>query len=138
MKITPTEIIEYYYNGETDETINILECCDSSVAVLSLEQVSNWIHEFKKIATAEDAGDYCAYGSSTLVFDIDGQLLVVVSDSGGELAGGLFMEFCRDLEIPCQFIIDSLECTGVEIEDIYTGEMEDNIELLTLVHKIYN
>jgi hypothetical protein len=58
-----------------------------------------------------------------------------VSDSGGELASGEFSEFCDEQSIPNQFVID---CTDIAVSDIYTGCVDDNVDLLTLLHKVFD
>lgn len=121
------------------KTEDLYMCCDSVVAVLTQEQIEEWLPLFKDIVDDDSAPSFCAYHSSTLVFDIDGSLLVVVSDAGGELASSEFTTFCEERSIESQFIIDSLDCTDVEVEDIYTGMVgPDNLYLLGLVHKLYN
>ena len=59
-------------------------------------------------------------------------------DSGGENASGEFYQFCEDNGIDCQFVIDSVDVSGIEVDDIYTGGNYDSLELLTLLHKVFN
>ena len=140
MKLTPVREQTVVFDSSTGDTVaDIFECADSYVAVLTPKQIDQWFEKFANIVSDENAAEYCDGGTTTAVFDIDGTLLTVVSDSGGELAGGDFSLFCEELKIENQFIIDSMDCTGVDVEDIYTGTGgDDYIELLKLVHKIYN
>lgn len=135
MKLSPIKSKTCFFDA--DQT-DIFECCDSVVAVLTDDLIDEWMLEFKSIVDDDDAADYCAGGSTTQVFDIDGENLVVVADSGGELASGDFQVFCEDHEIPYQFIIDSLDCTDIPVDEIHTGMVDDNVELLKMVHKLYN
>ena len=115
---------------------DILECCDSTMAILSKDQIDEWMSRFDSIIEDDDV-DY-ADGTATMVFDIDGQYLVVVSDSGGEFASGDFYEFCENLHIDAQTVVDSIDCTDISVDEIYTGQMEDNEEILSLLHKVFN
>lgn len=135
MKLKPIQHVVYRYD---DDDYDLLECCDSAVAVLTEAQVAEWLKLFDDIGTDPEAADFCDFGTVTAVFDIDGEYLVVVADSGGELAAGEFEVWCEENNIPCQPIVDSLDCTDVDVEDIYTGAMDDNLDLLKLVHRLYN
>lgn len=120
---------------DEDETLDrLLEVCDSYIAVLTPEQVDEWLDQFEQHVDFE----FTDFGSATLVFDIGGKLLVTVSDSGGESASGEFYNFCEENDITCQFVIDSLDCTGLEVDEIYTGADKDNKRLLKLLHKVFN
>ena len=139
MKIKP--IREKTVSFGEDENItyeDVIECCDSYMAVLTQEQIDKWFEEFEQISASKEAAEYTEFGTTTMVFEVDGKNLVVVSDSGGEYASGEFLDFCNHHQIDCQFAIDSLDCEGVDIDDIYTGSSDDNQELLTLIHKVYN
>lgn len=142
MKIQPKiEKSHFFDEDETDPSYvdGVFQCCDSVIAVLTQDQIDEWLVLFDEIATAEDAAEYCSYGTTTQVFDIDGALLVTVSDSGGELAAGEFQVWCEENGIEFQPVIDGLYCTGDSVEDIYTGTGgDDNMELLTLLHRIFN
>lgn len=133
MKLTPVETKVVVPDDETLDDV-IIECCDSYIAVLDNQQVMEWMNQYESHVNF----DYTVYGSSTMVFDIDGKNLVVVSDSGGESASGAFAAFCEEHGIEHQFVIDSLDCTDVAVEDIYTGADEDNMDLLKLLHKVFN
>lgn len=138
MKLVPVKEKTVFFNDD-DETIEtLIQCCDSYIAVLTQEQVDEWFDTFEKIVSAVDAGNFTDFGSTTLVFDIDSKLFTIVSDSGGENASGEFYQFCEDNDIECQFVIDSIDCTGISIDEVYTGEMYDSVELLTLLHKVFN
>lgn len=132
----------YFFDEDENDPSYVdgaFQCCDSVIAVLTQAQIDAWLAEFDKIATAEDATEYCDFGTTTQVFDIDGELLVTVSDSGGELASGEFQVWCEENGIEFQPVIDGLYCEGDAVEDIYTGTGgDDNMELLTLLHKIFN
>lgn len=67
---------------------------------------------FEEITSKDDAQEYTDFGSTSLVFEVDGKNLVVV--------------------------IDSLDCEDIEVDEIYTGEIDNNVELLTLLHQVYN
>lgn len=84
---------------------------------------------FDEITSKDDAQEYTDFGSTSLVFEVDGKNLVVASDSGGEFAGGYFAEFCEENGIEFQFVIDSLDCEGIEVDEIYTDEIDNNVEL---------
>jgi hypothetical protein len=119
----------------SDEDL-IFQVCDSAIAVLTPDLLKEWLMEFKTIV--ENIQEIDVYATMTRAFDIEGQILVTVSDNGGELLVPDFEEFCEKRDIPCQPIIDSLDCTDVPVEDIYTGSYDDNVDLLTLLHKVYN
>lgn len=145
MRILPLQSKVFHFDPEHDPNApppapaTLVDCADSTVAVLEEADLARWMTRFAEVAQAEDAADYCDFHTCTLVFEIDGRRLVVVSDSGGELATGEFQAFCAENGIPCQFIIDGLDCTSVAPADIYTGTGGgDNLDLLTLVHRIYN
>lgn len=135
MKLKPIQQIIYRYD---DGDYDLLECCDSVIAVLTQEQLTRWLDSFKTIGTDPEASDFCDSGTTTVVFDIDGEILVIVADSGGELASGMFEVWCEENDIECQAIVDSPDCTDVDVEDIYTGAYEDNQKLLGMLHRVYN
>jgi len=137
MKIQPS-YSKYFVFDDYSTAESLLECCDSVVAVMNDEQLNEWVKQFESICMEPDVDEYCESGTITNVFDVDNKKLVVVSDSGGELATAEFEEFCNDRKIPAQFIIDSLDCTDCEVDEIYTGCIDDNQELLEMVHKLYN
>lgn len=135
MKLTPAIQKVINHNDNTVLSFEeVTECCDSYVAVLKPSQVDKWLSQFDSAADP----DFTDFASGTFVFEVDDKLLTIVSDSGGESATGAFCEFCVDHNIPYQFVIDGLDCEGIGVEDIYTGEYENNMELLELLHKIYN
>lgn len=135
MKLTPTHQLVINHSDDEELTLDqATECCDSYIAVLTQDQVNEWLSKFEAAADSE----YTDFASSTAVFEIDGKLLTVVSDSGGESATGEFYAFCEQNNIAYQFVIDALDCKGVAVEEIYTGEVENNMELLELLHKVYN
>lgn len=139
MLLEPTHASVYNFDDSMLDESMVFDSCDSAVAVLTDDQLNVWFAQFKDLAEAEEeTGEYNAYGTRTLVFSIDGEQLVVVSDSGGEIAAGEFELFCEENGITCQTIIDSLDCTDVPVEDIYTGTMDEDAHLLSLVHKLYN
>jgi len=140
MKILPmtTTTKSFHSNGECLSYEDIIECCDSYAAVLTAHQIKDWMEEFDRICNDETSKDYCDFGTATAIFQIDDKNLVIVSDSGGELSSDEFYTFCENNKIDCQFIIDSFDCNDIEVDEIYTGECEDNMEILTLVHKIFN
>lgn len=138
MKLTPIREKTVFFNDDDETLETLIQCCDSYVAVLTPEQVDEWFDIFEKVVSAEDAGEFTDFGSTTLVFDIDGKLFTIVSDSGGESSTGEFYQFCEDNSIVYQFVIDSVDCTGIAVDEIYTGECEDNLELLTLLHQVFN
>lgn len=139
MKIKPIREKTVSFNeGETVTFEQVIECCDSYIAVLTQDQIDKWFTIFEEVTTAEDAAEFTDFGSTTLVFDIDGQLLTIVSDSGGENASGEFYQFCEDNGIEYQFVIDGIDCSDCEIDEIYTGVYDDNQALLALLHKVFN
>lgn len=141
MKQPVQEKTYFFDEDETDLSYvdGAFQCCDSTIAVLTQAQIDEWLTVFDEIATNDDASEYCDFGTTTQVFDIDGALLVTVSDSGGELAAGEFEAWCEENGIDSQSVIDGLDCTGDSVEDIYTGTGgDDNMALLTLLHKIFN
>jgi len=138
MKLTPIRS-EITYYSEDDHTQDIFECCDSVVAVLADDQIEPWFAIYNQLATGLDAHQYCDYASTTQVFQIDGNNFVVVADSGGELTVGEFELFCQENDVPYQAIVDSIDCQDMEnMDDFYTGQCDDNSQLLALVHRLYN
>jgi hypothetical protein len=137
MTKTPLTQVAFYYHTDTDPDI-VFQTCDSTVAVLTQEDITAWMALFKEIGESPDAPDYCDFGIITRVYDIDGVSVVVVSDSGGEYAAAEFSSFCDERDIANQFIIDGMDCAGISVTDIYTGMSVDNSDILALVHKIYN
>lgn len=138
MKLTPVREKTVFFNDNDESVDMLLECCDSYIAVLTPEQVDKWFDIFENFVSTEDVGEFTDFGSTTLVFDIDGKLFTIVSDSGGEGATGEFYQFCEDNNVEKQFVIDSVDCTGIEVDEIYTGEYDNNEELLTLLHRVFN
>jgi hypothetical protein len=137
MKLKPTRSL-----GRTFEDVHteeLYDISDNTVAVLSDGQINEWMIVFDGIIYDPEFDD-CDYGYAvTEVFEIDGEKLVVVADSGMVTgANDAFEMFCNQRNIPCQPIVDSLDCTDVDVEDIYTGAMNDNLDLLKLVHRLYN
>jgi len=124
------------FDETTGETY---EVCDSVIAVLADDEITEWLGEFAELLTDPEIAEFL-YSCSTRVFDIDGQKLVIVADSGGEFTSADFVEFCESREIAYQSVIDTPDCTGIEVDEIYTGQDpdDDNIELLTLLHKVFN
>lgn len=137
MNIEPHTVKQVVFDDSFEDPF---DCCDSVVAALSGEQLQTWLDIFEEKIQNEEAAEYCDFGTRTAVFDIDGQTFVAVSDSGGEWMTAEFQEFCETNNIPSQFVIDSLDCSDVDVDDIYTGCMEEdeNKDLLRLLHKIYN
>jgi hypothetical protein len=138
MTLTPILIEERRFTSDT--SCDLLEVCDSVIAVLTPAQLAEWIIDFGA-AWPEDiinTDEATLDGSILQVFDIAGVLFVTVSDSGDEWKSAAFEEFCKDRDIACQGIVDSLDCEGISVEEIYTGECDDNSELLKLLHKVYN
>lgn len=131
-------LIKYFIFAENESADSISECCDSVIAVLSKDQIDKWLIKFDEIGLASDAIQFCDIGTITSVYNVDEKLLVVVSDAGGELASGEFSIFCDENNIVSQFIVDSIDCTGTPVDEIYTGDDSNNLELLTLLHKVYN
>jgi hypothetical protein len=138
MKLKPVKEKTVFFNNSDETLETLIQCCDSYVAVLTPDQVEEWFGTFDKIVSAVDAENFTDFGSTTLVFDIGGKLFTIVSDSGGENASGEFYQFCEDNNIECQFVIDSFDCTGISIDEIYTGEYNYSLELLTMLHKVFN
>ena len=126
-----------FVTEDCDESI-IQDCCDSAIAVLTPAQIQEWIEKFTDLILADEASEYLEYGASTSSFKIDNELLVVVSDSGGEYTVDEFVDFCKNKNIQYQIIVDTIDCTGVSVEEIYTGEYDKDIKLLTLLHAVYN
>lgn len=135
MKLIPSFVSTHFFGQDPDDSF--FQCCDSVVAVLTPTQIMEWLEVFNKSVQDPEA-DQFSDGTTTQIFDIDGVSLVVVADTGGEFATGEFQLFCEDRDIPSQFIIDSLECEGIAPDEIYTGEYDNNLYLLSLVHRIYN
>ena len=136
---TPTFLTYKNFSDEVDLTPEqIIECCDSAVAVLDENLLAEWLEIFAGISNMEDAAEYCDFCTATMTFMIEGKLLVCVIDSGGELCSGDFAAFCEERGIPVQTIVDTLVFEGCSIDEMYTGQMEDNPELMRLVHQITN
>jgi hypothetical protein len=140
MKLTPQHKQECRVGG--DDEYDLLEVCDSVMAVLTSNQLDVWSLVWSTITEVGsdevDGAVEWTDGSVFQVFDIDGKLLVIVSDSGGEWISEQFAEFCENNKIEFQRKVDSLDCEGIEVDEIYTGEMDDNPVLLELLHKVYN
>jgi hypothetical protein len=136
LKLTP--IVNETRRVTSDTSIDLLEVCDSVIAVLSPKQLEEWTIAFNLLT--EDTTEFEDFSDGTVmqVFDINDKLLTIVSDSAGEWAAEEFREFCKHHKIIHQGIVDSLDCEDVPVEDIYTGEMDDHPELLELLHKVYN
>tara|TARA_R110000850_G_scaffold104174_1_gene214481 strand:+ start:551 stop:982 length:432 start_codon:yes stop_codon:yes gene_type:complete len=122
----------------SDEYDDLMECCDSVIAVLSFDQLGEWTIAFNLLTADTEEFEDFSDGTVMQVFDIDDKLFTIVSDSAGEWAAEEFSEFCVSHGITHQGIVDSLDCTGVPVEDIYSGEYDDFPELLELLHKVYN
>lgn len=144
MKIQPTAAYatlfdDKFHNPVAGDRVEyIIQCCDSVIAVLNDEQLAEWLGQSAEYVEDPDAREFVD-GFATLVFDVDGKQLVVVVDTGGEYLSGAFYEFCEGEGVKFQSIVDSLDVTDVPIGDIYTGTGgDDNMELLTLLHKIFN
>jgi hypothetical protein len=136
-KMTPIRSIGRQFGEEPVE--DFYEISDNTVAVLSDGQIDEWMIVFDGIIYDPDLDDCDEGYAVTEVFDIDGEKLVIVADSGMVTgANDKFEMFCNQRDIPCQPIVDSLDCTDVDVEDIYTGAMDDNPDLLALVHRLYN
>ena len=135
--LTPT-LNKHYIFSELADLEDLLNLCDSVIAVINNEnQLAEWLAEFEALSDDEEAPEFC-YGMSTLVFDIDGDKFVMVSDSGGEFSHGEFAIFCEENGIESQFVVDTPVCDGITVDEIYTGQMDDNRALLELLHKVYN
>lgn len=120
-----------------DKVEYIIQCCDSVIAVLNDEQLAEWLGQAAEYVEDAEARDYTD-GFATLVFDVEGEQLVAVVDTGGEYLSGAFYEFCEGEGVKFQSIVDSLDVTDVPVRDIYTGAEKDNRKLLKLLHKIFN
>lgn len=128
-----------FYHGETESDFSsLLSCCDSASAILTDDQLAEWLVEFRTHANAPEAPQYCDFFTATVVFDIDGHQLVCVIDSGGEVTNGLFQLFCEDHSIAVQSIVDTLDFTGVDVSDMYTGTYNNYPDILRLINKISN
>jgi hypothetical protein len=137
LKLTP--IVNETCRVTSNTSIDLLEVCDSVIAVLSPEQLEEWTSKFNKLTKADIyVNEGWTWGSVLQVFDINNQMLTIVSDACGTWMTEEFQEFCTDNNITHQGIVDSLDCEDVPVEDIYTGEMDDHPELLELLHKVYN
>jgi hypothetical protein len=122
----------------TENEYDLLECCDSVIAVLTSDQLAEWTIVFNLLT--EDTEEFVDFSDGTVmqVFDIDDKLFTIVSDTAGEWAAEEFREFCKLHAIIHQGVVDSLDCEDIAVEDIYTGEMDDYPELLKLLHNVYN
>jgi hypothetical protein len=136
MKELTPQIKQEYRSTESD--YDLLECCDSVIAVLSPDQLREWAIAFNLLTADTEEFEDFSDGTVMQVFVIDHKLFTIVSDTAGEWTAEEFAEFCVRHEITHQGIVDSLDCTGVPVEDIYTGESDDYPELLELLHKVYN
>ena len=142
MHINPllTEIAGHSSDSPAPSYTDFIEVSDSVIAVLTQEEIDIWRPLFRQIAqdiaTNDQSGSF--EGAAFAVFPVAGQLLAVASDHGDESATEPFMGFCQSRGIACQFVIDSIDCSDIDPEDIYTGEAEDNLDLLRLLHKVYN
>jgi hypothetical protein len=125
-------------NWATATPDELIECCDSMVAVLTDAEIINWVIEFRAAAadlnTTEWYGDY----ASTMIFEISGEKLVVVVDGGMVGLADAFEAFCLNSNITCLGFVDSLDFADVDVDDMYTGYVEDDRHLLTLVNAITN
>jgi hypothetical protein len=136
MKLTP--VINVEHRVHTDVSIDLLDACDSVMAILTASQLEQWTSKFNERAAAAiwiNAG--WTWGSVLQVFDIDDQLFTIVSDSCGTWMTEKFQEFCTDNKIAQQEVLDYLDCENVPVEDIALGE-GDCPALLEFLHKIYN
>lgn len=139
MALAPVFVhIVHYDDQNLMDEAGVFEVCDSTIAVLNPAQEQAWLVRFAELANADDAQDYCEFGTMTAIFDTNGTRLTVVSDSGGELAAGEFEQFCDENGVAWQAIVDGLDCTGLDASEIYTGQSIDDPALLALVHQIYN
>ena len=143
MKLQPTAAYATLFDDKFREPVTgdkvayIIQCCDSVIAVLSDEQLAEWLGQAAEYVEYPEARDYTD-GFATLVFDVEGEQLVAVVDTGGEYLSGAFYEFCEGEGVKFQSIVDSLDVTDVPVRDIYTGAEKDNRKLLKLLHKIFN
>jgi hypothetical protein len=120
-------------------SVDLLEVCDSVIAVLTAKQLEEWTSKFNELTKADTyVNEGWTWGSVLQVFDIDNKLFTIVSDACGEWMAEVFAEFCTDNNIAHQGVIDSLDCENMPVEDIYTGAADDDPELLALLHKVYN
>ena len=138
MKIKPFLVEICILDDHIKTYEDILQCCDSYIAVLTKEQLDEWVAHFKKVVTSDTYMNSYMYGSCTLAFQVGDDILVTVSDAGGEYLYDVFREYCEANDIDCQFVIDSLDCDGIDLDEIYTGEIDNNDTLLKLLHQIYN
>ena len=135
MKLQPIKKYTANFEGVSEDII-FGDCCDSLIAVLPDDLVDKWLFEHEDLANKVD--NYDLYWTGSFVFDIDGHKLVVVSDSGEEFGQGEFYDFCNIHGIKYQPVIDGLDCSDIQIDQIYTGLGTDDKYLLGLLHKIYN
>lgn len=126
---------ENWANASPDK---LIECCDSVVAVLTDDQIADWLTEFRAETVVFDTKEWFDEYASTMIFEINGEKLVVVVDGGMVGMADCFHAFCVEENITCQGIVDSLDFEDVEVDDMYTGYDEDNQHLLTLVNAITN
>lgn len=132
-----SEIVFYCEDTESDFE-SLLMCCDSASAILTDDQLAEWLIEFRTHANAPEAPQYCDFFTATAAFDIEGHQLVCVIDSGGEVTSGYFQVFCEDRSISVQTIVDTLDFTGAEVSEMYTGTYNNYPDILSLVNKISN
>lgn len=134
------EFAGYKNYADEDELTpeQIIECCDSAVAVLVNEDLKDWLEIFEKLSNDEEAADFCEFFTATMTFMIEEKTLVCVIDSGGEISSGEFVLFCQDRNIPVQPIVDTLDFNGCSIDEMYSGQMDDDPELMRLIQQITN
>lgn len=141
-KIAPVLFEAVDLHGDSDEDMTdpyaVVGSCDSAAAVLTDAQIAEWMAEFRALVADPDTAEQCDFHTATLVFDIDGQKLVLATESGGPAAADAFQAFCNDRGIPCQFIVDNPLFEDDHVENMYTGAGEDYPEILELVHKLTN
>jgi len=131
-------IKKYTANFEDDnDIVDFGVCCDSVIAVLTDDEVEQWF-DIQENILHDGYDDYDLYWTGSFLFIIDGKNFMVVSDAGEQYSVAKFHDFCENGNIQFQYVIDGLECEGIEVHQIYTGECEDNLELLSLLHKVYN
>ncbi len=126
-----------YYN-EVLTPHDLIHCCDSEFAVMDQKDIDEWLVIFDQVSSREDASEYCDSYTTTMVFEIEDKKLVCVSDSGGDLCAGVFGEFCENKGIKHQFIIDGFDYEYYSIDDMYSGQVDDDPELMRLIHQITN
>jgi len=134
------DFLIYKNYADNDELTpdQIIECCDSAVAVLTKEDLKDWLEIYNVLSNEEDAAQFCEGHTATMTFMIEEKLLVCVIDSGGEISSGEFVLFCQARNITVQTIVDSLNFNGCAIDEMYTGQMDNDPELMRLIHQITN